>query len=289
MKIAYQRPSVIALWLALMPMVVGCASIPSIRLTSPENALIYQPSGDWVGDYETPGLVKHDVYFESEDGTQLHGWYCPVENPRAVVLFAHGNAGAVPHRWSRLRWLTEQLGVSVLAFDYRGFGRSEGKPSEEGLIADARAARAELAKLASVSEKEIVLYGRSLGGGVMVQLAADDGAQALILESTFTSLPEVANHKLPLTPPGLLMHNRYPSLARLPDYHGPLLIAHGDADKLIPLRMGGELYEAANDPKELHVIPGAGHNWTPTLEYTASLDQFLSKLTAEAYSPDKLR
>ena len=256
----------------------GCASLSGVRLVSPEDAIVYQPAGGWEGEIETPGLVKHDVAIPTEDGLTLHGWYCPVEDPRAVVLFAHGNAGAVPGRWPRLRWLTERLGVSVLAFDYRGYGRSEGKPSEAGLIADARAARAKLAELAGTAEGEIVLYGRSLGGGVMTQLAADDGARGVILESTFTSLPELANYKLPLTPPGRIMRNRYDSLSALPRYQGPLLMAHGDADRLIPIEMGQQLYEAANQPKQFLAIPGASHNWTPTLEYTATVDQFLSAL-----------
>jgi len=256
----------------------GCASLTGMRLVSPEDALVYQPSGGWEGQIDTPGLNKQDVEIQTADGLALHGWYCPVEQPRAVLLFAHGNAGAVPDRWPRLRWLTERLGVSVLAFDYRGYGRSEGRPSEAGLIADARAARLKLAELAEVNQAEIVLYGRSLGGGVMAQLAAEEGARGLILESTFTSLPALANHKFPLSPPGRIMRNRFESIHALPRYQGPLLMAHGDADTLIPLEMGRALYRVANEPKQFHSIPDAGHNWTPTPAYTESLDRFIASL-----------
>jgi len=180
---------------------------------------------------------------------------------------------------------TEQLGVTVMIFDYRGYGRSEGVPSEKGLLADARAARAWLAARTGVREQDIVLYGRSLGGGVMVDLAASDGARALILESTFTSLPDVANDAFPLTPVGLLMKNRFRSITKIGHYHGPLWIAHGDADKVIPFSHGKRLFEAANEPKRFIPIDGAGHNWVPTRAYLRELDQYLAGLTPALQKP----
>lgn len=255
----------------------GCLSHNSLKLTSPENRLVYQPLGPHSEDWRPPGLEYEDVFFSAPDSVRLHGWYCPVENPRAIVLFAHGNAGNIAYRYPDYVRLTKKLKVSVFAFDYRGYGHSEGTPNEKGLLTDARAARSWLALREDVDETDIVLFGRSLGGGVMVDLAASDGARGLILESTFTSLPDVANDLLPLSP-GALMLNRFDSLKKIPIYHGPLLIAHGTKDQLIPFAQGKQLYEAANEPKQFVPIASAGHNWDPPQEYIAILDGFFASL-----------
>ena len=189
----------------------------------------------------------------------------------------HGNAGNITYLWPDLRFLTEGLQVSVFAFDYRGYGRSDGVPSESGLLDDARAARRWLAHRTGVAEREIVLLGRSLGGAVAVDLAAADGARGLILESTFTSLPAVANDALPLWP-GMLMLNRYNSLKKIGNYAGPLLIAHGDADEVVPFAHGEQLVAAANEPKRFVRISRGDHNWVPPQYYEQELQQFLDAL-----------
>ena len=175
-------------------------------------------------------------------------------------------------------YLRERLGVSVMIFDYRGYGRSEGSPNEDGILADARAARAVLAQKAGVSEEQIVLMGRSLGGGVMVDIAARDGARALILESTFTSLPDVAGWHYPWLPVRLLMRTRLDSLSKIKEYHGPLLQSHGDADRIIPLKLGRQLFEAANSPKRFVTISGRDHNDPQSEDYYEALDEFLDDL-----------
>jgi fermentation-respiration switch protein FrsA (DUF1100 family) len=200
-----------------------------------------------------------------------------------VVLFAHGNCGNLTDRWERIRLLANRLHATVLAFDYRGYGRSEGRPSETGLFADARAARKFLAEKAGVPESEIVLYGQSLGGAVAVDLAVRDGARGLILESTFTSLADVANHNFPLTPPGRILKNRFDSIEKISSYHGPLLIVHGESDTLVPIAQAKSLYAAAAaEPKSFVAIPGAEHNWKPTLEVISALDAFLRQLPQPA-------
>jgi fermentation-respiration switch protein FrsA (DUF1100 family) len=146
-----------------------------------------------------------------------------------------------------LRLYRDRLNASVLVFDYRGYGKSEGTPSEAGLLADARAARRWLAARTGVAERDIVVVGKSLGGGVAVDLAAKDGARALILESTFPSLPEVAAHHVPWLPTHWLMNTRLNSVAQIGNYHGPLLQSHGDADRTIPYEMGRKLFDAANE------------------------------------------
>ena len=256
----------------------GCLSPHGWKIVPPEDLLVYQPLGPHSEDWQPPELEYEDVYFTTPDGVRLHGWYCPVADPRAVILFAHGNAGNIAYRYPDCVQLTQELGVSVFAFDYRGYGRSEGIPNEKGLLVDARAARHWLAKRENLDEQEIVLFGRSLGGGVMVDLAAKDGARALILESTFTSLPDVANDLLPLSP-GVLMFNRFNSLKKIPDYHGPLLIAHGTKDRLIPFAQGKQLWAAANEPKQFVPIAEADHSWSPPIEYLEILDEFFGSLS----------
>jgi uncharacterized protein len=248
-----------------------------VYMMAMENSLIYIPSVYPDGYWNPPGLEFEDAWFEAADGTKLHGWYVPHPNPRAVVLFAHGNAGNLSHRYELLQSLAE-LGVSVMIFDYRGYGRSTGSPSEAGVLADARAARRWLAKRAGIKESDIVLMGESLGGGVMVDLAATDGARALILENTFTSLPDVAAYHYPWLPVRWLMRSQLNSAAKIGRYHGPLLQFHGDADTIIPFEMGRQLFEAANDPKHLVVISGGDHNDPRSDAFFAALDQFLTQL-----------
>ena len=154
--------------------------------------------------------------------------------------------------------LYDRFGLSVMTFDYRGYGRSEGSPDEAGILQDARAARAWLAAREGIPESEIVLMGRSLGGGVMVDLAA--------AETT------------PWIPAKLLMRNRLDSLAKIGHYRGPLLQSHGDADRLIPYELGQELFAAANEPKHFITIPAGDHNDPQTPEYYRALEEFLAAL-----------
>jgi fermentation-respiration switch protein FrsA (DUF1100 family) len=261
----------------------GCVVTRDAQVVPLERMMVYQAAGPQPEDWRPPGLQYEDAHFESADGTRLYGWYCPVANPRARVLYCHGNGGNITYLWPELRMLTERLNVSVMAFDYRGYGRSEGTPSERGLLADARAARSWFAEREQIPEEQIVLYGRSLGGAVAVDLASHDGARGLVLESTFTSLPAVANDLLPLWP-GMLMYSRYSSIKKIGDYRGPLLHAHGDADPLVPFAQGERLFAAANDPKRFVRIEGEGHNWAAPEYYVQTLDEFFASLPAEAPS-----
>ncbi len=167
------------------------------KAQSIDELLLFFPSKYPTGNWQPTDLKFQDVKLAAEDGTKLHGWYCPSDKPRAVVLIAHGNAGHVAGRASWLRYLQKSARVSVFMFDYRGYGRSEGTPTVEGVLMDARAARKQLGELASVKEKDIVLMGESLGGAVMVQLAAESAPRGLILQSTFSSLRDVADVHYP--------------------------------------------------------------------------------------------
>lgn len=244
-----------------------------------EESMLFFPAPYPMGEsWEPFGLKFEDAWFQSADGTRLHGWYVPHENPRAVILFCHGNAGNVTHRADTLRTLHNDVGASVLCFDYRGYGRSEGFPHEEGMYADARAARAWLARRAGVPESEIVLMGRSLGGAVAVDLAARDGAKGLVLESTFSSIPDVAAAIYPWLPVRLLIRNRFDAAAKIRDYHGPLLQCHSDKDEIIRHMFGLKLFEAANGPKQFIELKDIGHNDPPTAVYYDTLAEFLDGL-----------
>ncbi len=242
-----------------------------------ERSLIFFPSRYPEGNWQPAGLHFDDAWFTSADGTRLHGWYVPHEHPRAAILFCHGNAGNLSNRAGLLRILHDRVGATVMIFDYRGFGRSEGKPGESGVLADARAARAWLADRAGIAEDQIVLMGRSLGGAVAVDLAARDGARALVLESTFTSISDVAKTMYPLLPLHLLVQTKLNSAEKIATYHGPLLQSHGTADRLIPYKIGCRLFDAANQPKQFVPIAGGDHNNPQSAEYYEALASFLDR------------
>lgn len=259
----------------------GCAT--PFTVVSPlavyEHSQVYQPvkypKGHWEKKDE---LHAENAFFLAEDGTQLHGWYLPHEKPVAVALFAHGNAGNVSNQAETLRVLRDRHRLSVMTFDYRGYGRSEGAPHEAGILMDARAARAWLARRENIPEEDIVLIGHSLGGAVMVHLAAKDGARGLIVASTFSSIPDVARHYAPLLPAGSLVENQFDSEKIITQYHGPLLQIHGEKDKIIPYKLGRKLFEAANEPKQFVTKAGAGHNDAMSENERAAVDTFLASL-----------
>jgi fermentation-respiration switch protein FrsA (DUF1100 family) len=241
-----------------------------------EKSLIFFPAKYPAGEWDPPGLDFEDAWFQAPDGTRLHGWYARRDDARAVVLFCHGNAGNVSHRAEQIQRLRRWAGVSVLCFDYRGYGRSEGgRPGEAEVLADARAARAWLAEREGIDEREIVLLGRSLGGAVAVDLAAEDGARALVLESTFSSVPDLAAHYYPWLPVRWIMRTRLDSASKIAGYEGPLLQSHSEQDTIIPYRLGRRLFDAANEPKQFLTLPG-DHNDLPEREYYETLAEFLN-------------
>ncbi len=272
------RAWLLALLAACAVNLCGCVTLSPPGMHWPDDALVYHPTDASEGNWQPDGLVFEDVWFQSHDGVRLHGWYCPHGSPRAVVLVAHGNAGNLSDRAPMMRLLQQRLDVAAMIFDYRGYGKSQGSPSEKGLLEDARAARKVLARRAGVAESEIVLLGRSLGGGVMVDLAARDGARGLILESTFTSMGDLAAYHFPLLLGRRLMKNKFDSLSKIGDYQGPLLMSHGDADQLVPIDQGRELFKAASGPKQFVRLRDEGHNWQPDRNYIERLDWFIETL-----------
>lgn len=210
------------------------------------------------GNWNLP-VNTEDVTITSADGTKLHGRLSTVKNPRHVILFTHGNGGNVAYCSGILRTLQTKFHATCLAFDYRGYGRSEGKPTLEGVVADAKAARSFLAKRVGIAPEEIVLWGHSMGGAIAVQLAKTQSPKALILDSTFSSLRDEANHVAPKLA-WMVKRSLWNSAADIKEYRGPLFVMHGDSDRVIPWQQGKALYEAANDPRRFVRLRGGRHN-----------------------------
>ncbi len=244
-----------------------------------DERLLFQPAKYPEGNWQPTDLEYEDVNFTSEDGTKLHGWFCAHEAPIATILYIHGNAGKITLRASVLARLQNQHHTSVLIFDYRVYGRSEGMPTIKGAIDDARAARMELARLAKIDEADVVIMGRSLGGAIAVQLAAEEGCRGLIVESSFSSLKKMAKRYFPASA-ALVPENNLNSAAAIKKHKGPLLQSHGERDTIVPFASGLELFKAANEPKQLIRIPNANHNHPQSAAYYEALDSFLRSLSA---------
>ena len=230
----------------------------SLALFLLQDRLIYFPDDEIVVTPEAGGISFEDVEFETADGLTLRGWFVPVNASDRALLFFHGNAGNRSHRLESLLTF-HRLGLNTLIFDYRGYGGSEGKPSEEGTYKDAEAAWQYLTEVRRIEPHNVVLFGRSLGGAVATWLAARVDCAALIAESTFTSVPDLAAKTYPFFPVRLLARYRYDSKARIAEARCPVLIVHSPDDELIPFEHGQALFEAANSPKTFLEIRG-GHN-----------------------------
>jgi len=244
------------------------------------------------------GIPFDDVYFKTEDGHLLHGWFLPAPtvnspgdavNRETTLLWFHGNAGNMGHRVDDLALFHHLLGVNVFIFDYRGYGNSKGKPSERGVYLDSRAALAYLTGREDVAPERIVYFGRSLGAAVAVELALHHPPDGMVLYSPFTSLADMGAALYTFSPVRLMAGNRLDSLARIGQYQGPLLVIHGEADEIIPIEQGRALYEAASGPKTFYPVRGAYHNdrlGDAEVGLWAAFHQFLSSLPDSATTGD---
>ena len=213
---------------------------------------LYFPTRELIGSPADYGIAFEDVYFETADGRRLHGWYVPGDGD-VTLLWHHGNGGNISHRLPDIDLFHRELGVNVLIYDYRGFGRSsEDTPSEEGLYRDAEAALRHLQSREDVDPAKIVYFGRSLGVAIATELAVRHRPYGLILESGFPSITYMANVDRPWLP-AFVVHRiiaaRYDSASKIGSLNVPVLIVHGDADDTVPLRAGQALFEAAREPK----------------------------------------
>jgi fermentation-respiration switch protein FrsA (DUF1100 family) len=225
------------------------------------------------------GLEHRELELATEDGERLHAWFVPKAEAARAVLVCHGNAGSIAQRIALARAFHE-LGCSVLLFDYRGFGKSSGSPGEDGTYLDGEAAWAHLVESEGLAAHTIVLYGESLGVAVALELARRHPAAALIAESGFTSLPDMAAVVYPFLPARWLARIRYDNLAKIGALGKPLLILHSPADEIVPVAHAERLFAAAREPKRL-VLTGGGHNdggFQQRPEWRAEVAQFLASL-----------
>ena len=230
-----------------------------------DRTMIYFPQREIEATPDSVGLEYDDVYLTTSDGTRIHGWHVPGRS-NVTLLWFHGNSGNISHRLDNIHILNQRLGVGVFIIDYRGYGLSEGKPSEKGLYMDAEAALDYLkADLGLDPERDVVLMGRSLGAGVAVEMATRHRVRGVMLESGFTSIREMAEasgSKLPIALVLLVFEARYDSISKIGRVESPVMVLHGDRDDTVPYWMAERLYAAANEPKTLYPIRGASHNDT---------------------------
>jgi fermentation-respiration switch protein FrsA (DUF1100 family) len=217
---------------------------------------LYHPVREVADTPGELGLDFEDVVFKSADGLNLSGWYVPAKSPEFTVLFCHGNGGNMMHRLDSIN-IFHNLGLNCLIFDYRGYGDSQGRPSEEGTYMDAEAAYKWLTEEKKTPADSIIIFGRSLGGSVAAQLASKVRAGALIVESTFTSYVDMARKFYPYMPVRWFARFRYRTIDFIRDVHCPVMLIHSRNDEIVPFEFGSELYEAANEPKEFVEILGS--------------------------------
>ncbi|MCZ6777085.1 MAG: alpha/beta hydrolase [Ignavibacteria bacterium] len=243
-----------------------------------QSNFIYFPSRQLISFPDDAGLPYEEVTLQTVDGMKLSGWFVPAREPRGVVLFCHGNGGNISHRLESLR-IFFHLGLSTLIFDYRGYGHSEGKATEQGTYEDAEAAWRYLVENRQVHPRNIILFGRSLGGAVASWLASKHEPRALIIESTFTSVPDLAAELYPYFPVRLLSRFNYNTIAYLRQLKCPVLIIHSPDDDIVPYSHGVKLYKSAKEPKEFLEITGS-HNdgfLISGSRYENGLSTFLTK------------
>ena len=231
-------------------------------------------------DPRAQGLPVEDVFFGTSDGAKLHGWYLAAPAAEFTILYFHGNAGNLSYRLDNIDFL-HRLPVNVFAVDYRGYGRSQGRPTEAGLYRDAEAAYHYLARTRGIPPDRIVALGQSLGVPVAVELAVRRPVAGLILEAGFPSAPRVARRVMWLPGIHLLMRNRFDAAANLRRVHLPVLVAHCTEDPVIPADLGEELFRAANEPKAFVRYPAACHEplyVADPEDYATRLRAFLSQL-----------
>ncbi|MHC4563076.1 MAG: alpha/beta hydrolase [Planctomycetota bacterium] len=264
-------------WL-IVRIVTGVYVLSALLLYVMQSRYIYYPTPDIEATPDLIGLPYEDLTFKAADGVTLTGWFVPAEKARGVVLLFHGNGGNIGHRIDTLG-IFNSLGLSTFIIDYRGYGRSEGKPSEKGTYLDAEAAWNYLTGERGIEPEQIILFGRSMGGVFASYLAKDRAVAGVIVESCFTSAVDMGAELFPLMPVRLLSRYKYPAADYLSQATCPVLVIHSPDDDIIPFHYGQRLFDAAPEPKTFLQIAGS-HNDGFLLSgrtYTDGLDTFISE------------
>jgi len=244
---------------------------------------IYFPSREITTTPADVGLDYDDVTFETDDGVTLHGWFVAGTTQTTVVWF-HGNAGNISNRVPNILALHESIGVNILIFDYRGYGRSEGTPSEQGTYQDAEAAIRYVRSRSDVDSDQLIYFGRSLGCAVAAEMALSAPPWALVLESGFTSVKAMARRAYPFAPGiELLVRAKYDAVDKVGRVDVPVMVLHGTDDDIVPFEMGEQLFEVAqHQSKRFYAIDGAGHNDTYEVggaHYFGAIASFVASLS----------
>lgn len=246
-----------------------------------QSSLIYFPSPIIMATPDMRGMDYEDVYLTTDDNVQIHGWFVPVEDPKATVLMFHGNAGNIGDRIESIHQF-HALNLNVFIIDYRGYGISTGRVTEEGTYTDAITSWNYLTNTRQIPPDEIIIFGRSLGGGIASWLAVQDDVNAggVVLESTFTSVPDLGSELYPFLPVRLLSRIHYNTLDRISEISIPMMIAHSEGDDIIPYHHGEKLYDEAGSNANFLKMRGS-HNdgWLATgPDYLLAWDKFIERV-----------
>lgn len=267
------------MFILIIVIFAGTYIVVSLFLFFSQRRLLYYPDYPGRNITLTPENIKlsyEPVSFETRDRITLFGWFIPRRDSRGTVVIFHGNAGNISHRLELIQ-LFHHLGLNTFIFDYRGYGQSEGRPSEHGTYLDAEAVWFYLLYGRHIPSEEIVIFGRSLGGAIAAWLAQKHNPGALIIESSFTSIPELAAELYPYFPVKLLCRYRYNTAEYISKISCPILIIHNVNDEFVPFKHGQKLFEAAREPKEFLKTVGT-HNeldWASREQYEKSIKSFI--------------
>ncbi|VAX36549.1 hypothetical protein MNBD_UNCLBAC01-88 [hydrothermal vent metagenome] len=240
-----------------------------------ERTSIFFPSREIIATPMDVGIFFEDVLIQTEDGLGLHGWFVKAKAPQGTLLFMHGNAGNISGRLEKIK-LFYEMGLNVLIFDYRGFGKSEGSATEAGMYIDATAAYDYLKGRTDIEQDKIIAYGASLGGVAVINVASKRTFSHLIIDSSFTNAVDMAKHVFPIIP-SFLVKTRLDSLTKIKHIDAPKLFFHSREDQTVPFDLGWKLFEAAKGPKEFVEIIGShmgGHVYSRE-EFVREITQFL--------------
>lgn len=252
--------------LRILPIGVAVYVILSAYVYFMQPGMIYYPNipdRKLVSSPKSVGLDYENVELITDDGTRIHGWFIPYDKAsdtqkQATLLFLHGNAGNISHRMDSIK-LFNNIGLNILIIDYRGYGQSTGKPGEAGTYQDAEAAWHYLTATRGIKENKIIVFGRSLGGSVAAWLASQHTPAALIVESSFSSVPSMGQRIYPFLPVRLLSRFQYNTKEYVKAINCPVLVAHSRDDDIIPYQEGRDIFNAAHEPKSFLQMQG-GHN-----------------------------
>ena len=251
--------------------------------TQLEKRFVFFPVAELLYTPNDVNLEYEDVRIQTSDGLALQGWFISGKaetGSNVTWLWFHGNGGNIGHRIGELALAHHRTQANIFIFDYRGYGGSEGAPSETGTYLDSRAVMEYLSSRSDVDSGRIVYLGHSLGAAVAVELALTQPPMAMVLVSPFASVHDMANLTLPFLPIGWLVRNHYDSISRIQQLDVPVLVLHGDQDETVPINQGRKLYRAANQPKRFQVLEGAAHNNTfevAPVQYWGTIEAFLAE------------